>query len=244
VTYPPASRTSLKLVKSVNQQENGSVGSRLPAGCSHGQRPGVHQPGVHGLVPSPRYPPYALRHQVASSHLRLAASETRPYTHGCVGWPQERSSGKRRTERFFGAKTAGFRQGVDVGAPEGIAPNPASSGVAGGRKKARNGFGLWGDALHVGPEYFGSVSYVEAGRAALDALVDFVDVTQEQQRARAQAAEPCRDLLGRRRVLRFQGQDDLRLIWIALGAFQSLGEDVVAPEIFIRAPVASATGGA
>ncbi|MPM98205.1 hypothetical protein SDC9_145389 [bioreactor metagenome] len=52
-------------------------------------------------------------------------------------------------------------------------------------------------------------------------------MAQEQQRARAQVAEPCRNILRCARVLRLQGQDDLRLVCRARRTRQPLREDVV-----------------
>lgn len=90
------------------------------------------------------------------------------------------------------------------------------------------------DALDIGSEYFGAVAQVEPGRAALDTPVDFVDVAQEQQRARAQVAEPGRDVLGCARVLWLQRQDDLRFLRRARRTRHALGKDVVLNgEVFI-----------
>ena len=83
------------------------------------------------------------------------------------------------------------------------------------------------DALDIGSERFWRVAQVEAGRSALDAPVNLVDVTQEQKRARAQVAKTRCDLLCCAGVLRFQGQDDLSLVRRTRRTRYPFREDVV-----------------
>jgi hypothetical protein len=65
--------------------------------------------------------------------------------------------------------------------------------------------------VDVRSESFRGAPHVDAGGAALDAPVDLVDVSEEQQRAGTEVLEAVGDLLLRAAVARLEGQDDLGL---------------------------------